>query len=77
VIRATAHAALEELRGIVGVLREGGAETAPEPPQPTLAEVPALIDESRAAGMQVHARIDAPPADALRGRTAYRVVQEA
>jgi signal transduction histidine kinase len=79
VIRATAHSALEELRDIIGVLREGGEESAPEPPQPTLAQVPALIDESRAAGMQVRARIDAPDAEALPaalGRTAYRVVQE-
>jgi signal transduction histidine kinase len=79
VIRATAHAALEELRDIIGVLREGGEQTAPEPPQPTLAQVPALIDESRAAGMHVRARIDAPGAEALPaalGRTAYRVVQE-
>ncbi len=79
VIRASAHAALEELRDIIGVLREGGERTAPEPPQPTLAEVPALIDESRAAGMHVQARIDAPEAEALPaalGRTAYRVVQE-
>jgi signal transduction histidine kinase len=79
VIRASAHAALEELRDIIGVLREGGEQTAPEPPQPTLAEVPALIDESRAAGMHVRARIDAPEAEvvpAALGRTAYRVVQE-
>jgi signal transduction histidine kinase len=79
VIRASAHAALEELRDIIGVLREGGEQTAPEPPQPTLAEVPALIDESRAAGMHVRARIDAPDAEAVPaalGRTAYRVVQE-
>jgi signal transduction histidine kinase len=79
VIRATARAALEELRDIIGVLREGGEQGAPEPPQPTLAQVPALIDESRAAGMHVRAHIDAPDADALPaalGRTAYRVVQE-
>jgi signal transduction histidine kinase len=76
VIRATAHSALEELRDIVGVLREGGEDGALEPPQPTLAEVPALIDESRAAGMDVRARIDAPSAPAVLGRTVYRVVQE-
>jgi signal transduction histidine kinase len=79
VIRAMAHAALEELRDIIGVLRDGGEQAAPEPPQPTLAQVPALIDESRAAGMHVRARIDAPGAEALPaalGRTAYRVVQE-
>jgi signal transduction histidine kinase len=76
VIRATAHAALEELRDIIGVLREGGEPGAPEPPQPTLADVPALIDESRAAGMDVRARVDAPDAPDALGRTVYRVVQE-
>jgi signal transduction histidine kinase len=80
VIRASAHAALEELREVIGVLREGVDEgTPPEPPQPTLAQIPALVDESRAAGMRVVCRIEAPGADALPaalGRTAYRVVQE-
>jgi signal transduction histidine kinase len=76
VIRATAHAALEELRDIIGVLREGPSEGAPEPPQPTLAQLPALIDESRAAGMDVRARLDAPEVGDALGRTVYRIVQE-
>jgi signal transduction histidine kinase len=78
VIRATAHAALEDLRGVVGVLRDGAEDGAPEPPQPTLDQIPGLIEESRAAGMRVRAQIEAP-AEALPaavGRTAYRVVQE-
>jgi signal transduction histidine kinase len=79
VIRATAHAALEDLREVIGVLREGyeGSET--EPPQPTLAEIPALVEESRAAGMRLACRIDVPGGEALPealGRTAYRIVQE-
>ena len=53
VIRATARDALEELRQVIGVLRDGGEDGAPEPPQPTLADVPALVEESRAAGMRV------------------------
>ena len=79
VIRASAHAALEELRQVIGVLREGGDEGAPEPPQPTLAQIPALIDESRAAGVRVALRFDAPSDEtipAALGRTAYRIVQE-
>jgi signal transduction histidine kinase len=78
VIRATAHAALEDLRGVVGVLRDGADDGALEPPQPTLDQIPGLIEESRAAGMRVRAQIEAP-AEALPaavGRTAYRVVQE-
>jgi signal transduction histidine kinase len=77
VIRATAQTALEELRDVIGVLRDG-VDEGTQPPQPTLARLPALLEESRAAGMTVRAQIDpgleAIP-DAL-GRTAYRVVQE-
>ena len=74
VIRATAHDALNDLREVIGVLREGDGGVAP--PQPTLDAIPALIEESRAAGMNVQAQIDAAGGDALIGRTAYRVVQE-
>jgi signal transduction histidine kinase len=78
VIRESARAALDELRGVIGVLREDGGESLTEPPQPTLADVAALVDESRAAGMRITARIElgdaAPPAAV--GRTAYRIVQE-
>jgi len=79
VIRATAHAALQDLREVIGVLREGTDGDATEPPQPTLAEVPALVEESRAAGMRVTCRIDVPDGSDLPealGRTAYRIVQE-
>jgi signal transduction histidine kinase len=77
VIRATAHAALEDLRGVVGVLRDGGEDSGPEPPQPTLDQIPGLIEESRAAGMRVRSHIKPmDPLPAALGRTAYRVVQE-
>ena len=78
VIRGTAHAALEDLRGVVGVLREGGEDGTPEPPQPTLEQIPELVEESRAAGMRVRSSIATPavPLPAAMGRTAYRVVQE-
>jgi signal transduction histidine kinase len=78
VIRESARAALEELRGVIGVLREDGGESLTEPPQPTLADLAALVEESRAAGMRITARIElgdaAPPAAV--GRTAYRIAQE-
>ena len=38
--------------------------------------IPALIEESRAAGMRVRSRIEAGGGEAMVGRTAYRVVQE-
>jgi signal transduction histidine kinase len=78
VIRESARAALEELRAVIGVLREDGAESLTDPPQPTLADLAALVEESRAAGMRITTRIelgDAAPAAAV-GRTAYRIAQE-
>ena len=78
VIRESARAALDELRGVIGVLREDGRETLTQAPQPTLADLASLVEESQAAGMRITARIElgdaVPPAAA--GRTAYRIVQE-
>ena len=79
VIRASAHAALEELRDVIGVLREGPPASVPEPPQPTLADVPALVEECQAAGMRVRCRLDVPvgaPLPPALGRATYRIVQE-
>jgi signal transduction histidine kinase len=77
VIRASAHEALEDLRAVIGVLRERPEGDAPERPQPTLGDLPALIDESRAAGMRVaydwRVTHDVPES---MGRNAYRIVQE-
>ena len=77
VIRESARAALDELRGVIGVLREDGRETLTQPPQPTLADLADLVEESRSAGMRMttdQAGDVAPPVAV--GRTAYRVVQE-
>jgi signal transduction histidine kinase len=78
VIRESARAALDDLRGVIGVLRDDGGDSLTEPPQPTIADLAALVEESRAAGMRITARIelgDAAPAVAV-GRTAYRIAQE-
>ena len=80
VIRASAHQALEDLRAVIGVLRDGADGEAPQPPQPTLAALPGLLEESRAAGMRLHADVRvadlAAVPDAV-GRHALRIVQEA
>jgi signal transduction histidine kinase len=79
VIRASARAALQELREVIGLLRDDGDQSVPQPPQPTFAEIPLLVDESRAAGMNVGLEDDTPAEAGLPvavGRTAYRVVQE-
>jgi signal transduction histidine kinase len=79
VIRSSAHQALEDLRAVIGVLRDDPDGTAPERPQPVLTDLPALIDESRAAGMRVaytwHLAPETAVPEAL-GRNAYRIVQE-
>ncbi|MGW7537518.1 sensor histidine kinase [Amycolatopsis sp. NPDC054798] len=70
-----AHQALEELRDVLGVLRAspGGLE----PPQPSLANLPALIADARALGVNVSYTPDSvgTPPDLL-ARTVYRIVQE-
>lgn len=54
VIRDSAHAALQDVRDVIGVLREvPGDGSGVGRPQPTLADVPALIEESRRAGGRV------------------------
>ncbi|MEU1880215.1 histidine kinase [Streptosporangium sp. NPDC020072] len=85
VVRSGVHQALEELRQVIGLLREeddssddlpGGLSDRREP-WPTLADLPRLVDEARQAGQSVYLSDetagDVPPAV---GRTGYRVVQE-
>ena len=84
VIRESARAAQEELREVIGVLRTDPAaptdgEKEPlEPPQPTLEDLAPLIEESRAAGMEVRlaTALDPVTLPPTLGRTVYRVVQE-
>jgi signal transduction histidine kinase len=79
VVRASAHQALDDLREVIGVLREESLDGDPERPQPTLANLPGLLDESRQAGMHVSSEclVDdlAVVPDGV-GRNAYRIVQE-
>jgi signal transduction histidine kinase len=80
VVRASAHQALEDLREVIGVLREDEADGGgPERPQPALENLPALLDESRTAGMHVSSECrveDLTTVPAGVGRNAYRIVQE-
>jgi signal transduction histidine kinase len=73
VIRESAHQALQDLREVIGVLRAPVQEL----PQPTFADLPAMVAESAQAGMPVVLRnaVTGEVPDTL-GRTAYRVVQE-
>jgi len=81
-IRAAGCLALEELRDVVGLLRDGSGplpdavESTTEPPVPDLT---ALIAESASVGIAVEVVEEGRPelAAAVVSRTAYRVVQEA
>lgn len=81
VIRSSTHQALDELREVISLLRDH--EPDDPRPQPTLADLPALVDESRAAGLVVSCSVDPralAPGEQVgtsTGRTTYRVVQEA
>jgi signal transduction histidine kinase len=80
VIRTSAHQALEDLRAVIGVLRDGTDAPGPEPPQPTLAALAGMLEESRAAGMRIRAEVGLPDLAAVPdaiGRHALRIVQEA
>jgi signal transduction histidine kinase len=80
VIRASAHQALEDLRAVIGVLRDGSDDPGPEPPQPTLTALPGMLEESRAAGMRIRDEVGLPDLAAVPdaiGRHALRIVQEA
>jgi signal transduction histidine kinase len=77
-IRRSAEDALAEMRRLLGVLRaeDEGAELAP---QPGLAQLPALVERARAAGMPVTLLVDGEPRPlpASLDLSAYRIIQEA
>ncbi len=77
VIQDNSHQAMVELREVLGLLRDGPGDSAPELPQPSATDLPALLDEARRAGMRVEAQlIDLDAVPETLGRTAYRVIQE-
>ncbi|MFJ8581984.1 sensor histidine kinase [Micromonospora sp. NPDC093277] len=76
-IAGSAREALTDMRRLLGVLRSEstGPQTAP---QPGLADVPAMVDAARRAGLTVTLDAPAPAAGAPApvGLAAYRIVQE-
>lgn len=74
VVREGVHQALDELRQVIGLLREDGEDGASAP---GLGDLPALLDDARRAGQEVtvHDTTAGLPPPAV-GRAAYRVVQE-
>ena len=78
VVRAGAHQALDELREVIGVLRDDSAAGVVRP-QPGLSDLAELVAETCDAGTPVELTDRTPRSGELPaglGRTAYRVVQE-
>ncbi len=77
-IESIGREALSDLRRMVGVLRDE-APGEDLTPQPTLADVPDLVDRLAAAGLPVRSRLEGRPRALPPGIevTAYRIVQEA
>jgi signal transduction histidine kinase len=78
-IEAISRTAQDELRVVLGLLRDGAAGTAPLAPAPRLADVTDLADTVRAAGLRLDLRMEGTggrlsPALEL---SVYRVMQEA
>lgn len=78
VIQEKAHQALTDLRSVLGVLRDEVTGEVLDRPQPTLADLPALVEECRGLGMHVEyddgSGLERLPE--VTGRTVYRIVQE-
>ncbi|KUN10556.1 ATPase [Streptomyces yokosukanensis] len=77
-IRENAVAALTELRRVLGVVRAENYE-APDAPQPTLADLDALLGNVRQAGLTVDKAVTGAVRELPQGveLSAYRIVQEA
>lgn len=78
-IETASHEALNELRAILGVLREPGNRSVPLEPAPDLAALGALIEQARRTGLQVSLEVEGqqpkrvPDAVQL---AAFRILQE-
>lgn len=77
-IERSGREALQEMRRLLGVLREG-AQDEEFGPQPGLERLPELAETMRAAGLEVELELDARTSGlpAALGLCVYRIVQEA
>jgi signal transduction histidine kinase len=78
-IEATSRGALEELRRLLGVLRQDNESQASLTPVPGLANLESLLAEVGKAGLAVRLRVEGTPLQLPAGvdLSAYRIVQEA
>ena len=78
-VETTGRESLNELRRLLGVLRKDDDRSFGRVPQPSIASVESLVEQSREAGLDVSLVIEGEPAPLAPGvdLTAYRIVQEA
>jgi len=77
-VQETGRAALVEISRLLGLLREDGAEIGLAP-QPRLADLDALVEQMRVAGLPVELRLEGRPRPLPIGvdLSVYRIAQEA
>jgi signal transduction histidine kinase len=78
-IERVAADCLDEMRRLLGILRAADPDTAPMAPQPTLSELPGLVEQARASGAAVELVVEGDRRDlaAAVELSAYRIAQEA
>jgi signal transduction histidine kinase len=79
-IEAASHDALDELRAILGVLREPGTADPPREPTPGLDTVNSLVDGFRSGGGDIEFEVEGEPPERVAEAVqlaAFRIVQEA
>ncbi|MFD9741597.1 sensor histidine kinase [Umezawaea sp. NPDC059074] len=79
-IAGTGREAMEEMHALLGVLRDPGERDEPtRPPAPGIEQLPGLVEQVRAAGLDVALlrRGETRPVGGGTSLTAYRLVQEA
>ncbi|WP_235871028.1 sensor histidine kinase [Rhodococcus spongiicola] len=76
-IGSTAREALNEIRGLLGVLRSD-ADTVERAPQPGVSQIQELLDGTRRTGISLSWSVTGDPAflSELSGLTVYRILQE-
>jgi signal transduction histidine kinase len=79
IIETTTRRSLQEMRLLVGVLRDAEDRPAELGPAPGMADIDRLVDETAAAGVSVEVRIEGQPRalSPAASLSAYRIVQEA
>jgi signal transduction histidine kinase len=78
-IEQTSHAAIGELRTVLGVLRDRDGSDAPRAPAPGIENISELIEGTRQSGLDVRVTVDGERPTVLSDATSlavYRIVQE-